>query len=296
MHTFDQGLFTGERALYHLEDARITNSVFQDGESPLKESRNIEVRDSIFRWKYPLWYAKHIRVENSTLLETARSGIWYTHDLVMDHCTIEAPKTFRRCSDVTLNHCTMPLAQESFWGCSEITLNDVTARGDYYCMNTRNVTVDHLNLTGNYCFDGATNVVVRNSKLISKDSFWNTENVEIYDSYIVGEYLAWNSRHVKLVNCTIESNQGLNYIEDLELINCRLIHTDLAFEFVSDVKADIDSHIDSVKNPISGSITCRSIGELIMDPDLIDPNKTVIIAERIDLQSDKGEERRGQLF
>lgn len=36
------------------------DTIFDDGESPLKESRNIELYGSMFKWKYPLWYAKDI--------------------------------------------------------------------------------------------------------------------------------------------------------------------------------------------------------------------------------------------
>lgn len=293
MKVLSEKLFTGERALYHLCDARVVDSVFQDGESPLKESKNIEVEGSIFRWKYPLWYSNNIKVVNSTLLETARSGIWYTNDIEMINCTIEAPKTFRRGSRIHLVNCQLPLAQETFWNCSDIRLENVTVRGDYFGMNSTNIEVENMNLTGNYCFDGASNIVVRNARLISKDSFWNTENVEIYDSYIVGEYLAWNSKNIKFVNCTIESNQGLNYMDNVELVNCKLINTDLAFEFVSNVKADIVSNVDSIKNPISGSIKCKNVNELIMDPDLINSEDTVITADYIEKKSDKGEERRG---
>ena len=95
----------------------------------------------------------------------------------------------------------------------------------------------------------------KNSKLISKDAFWNCENVTVYDSVIIGEYLGWNSKNFKFVNCTIESNQGLCYIENLKMVNCTLIKTDLAFE-LSTVECDINSSIDSVKNPISGTILC----------------------------------------
>jgi hypothetical protein len=60
--------------------------------------------------------------------------------------------------------------------------------------------------------------------------------------------------------------------------NCKLINTTLAFEY-SDVDAEITSRIDSVKNPSSGIIRAKSIGELIMENDMIDPSKTTIITE-----------------
>ncbi len=65
-------------------------------------------------------------------------------------------------------------------------------------------------------------------------------------------------------------------MKNLKLINCKLLNTDLAFEFVSNVKATVLSKIDSVKNPISGEITAYKIDELIMDETLIDPSKTTI--------------------
>ena len=42
---------------------------------------------------------------------------------------------------------------------------------------------------------------------------------------------------------------------------------DLSFE-KSVVEADIASSVDSIKNPLSGKITCRSVGEIIRtDPE-----------------------------
>ena len=76
MKDLNQGLFTGERALFNSKGLRIYDSTFADGESPLKESCDIELYGSVFKWKYPLWYCSDIKVEECVLLETARSGIW----------------------------------------------------------------------------------------------------------------------------------------------------------------------------------------------------------------------------
>lgn len=290
MKEIKEGLFEGERALYSATDLVIKNSVFQNGESPLKESSNLEIYQSIFRWKYPLWYAHDVKVENTTLLETARSGIWYTYNLEMVDCMIEAPKTFRRGHHIILKNCTMPNALETFWNCSDIVLENCSATGNYFGFNSQNIQLDHFNLTGNYAFDGAKNIVVKNSKLNSKDAFWNCENVEVYDSFIIGEYLAWNSKNVKFVNCIIESEQGLNYMDNVELVNCKLMHSDRTFEYCSNIKADITTKIDSVKNPISGTISCPSIKELIMDPTKVDVTKTDIQCENIEVRLDHGEE------
>ena len=280
MKQYKQGLFTGERALYDIHDAEIIDSTFDDGESPLKECSNLIVRHSFFKWKYPMWYSEDILVEDTTLLDTARSGIWYTKNIKMVNCCISAPKTFRRCKGIILINCCLTNAIETLWNCKDIVLEKVNATGDYFGLNAVNVTVNDFSLIGNYAFDGGKDIVIRNAKMDSKDSFWNCENVEVHDSVIIGEYLGWNSKNITFVNCTIDSHQGMCYMKNIKMVNCKLLNTDLCFEFCDEVDADINSFIDSVKNPYSGVIKAEGIGELIMDEKYIDKDKTKIIIRR----------------
>ena len=62
------------------------------GNPPLKESRNIELYRSMFKWKYPLWYSHNIKMEDFVLFEMGRAGIWYTENISMKNCIVEAPK------------------------------------------------------------------------------------------------------------------------------------------------------------------------------------------------------------
>jgi hypothetical protein len=124
-------------------------------------------------------------------------------------------------------------------------------------------------------------VVIRNAKMLSKDAFWNTENVTVHDSFISGEYLGWNAKDLTLINCTIESLQGMCYIDNLVMKNCKLINTTLAFEY-STVDAEITSKIDSVMNPSGGVIRAESIAELIIERDKVNPQKTKIICKSDD--------------
>ncbi|MCH5165109.1 MAG: DUF3737 family protein [Clostridiales bacterium] len=276
MTEIKQQLLTGERALFMCRDLVITDSTFADGESHLKESANIELFNSMFKWKYPLWYSENIKLKNCTFFDTARAGVWYTHNISFENCTIAAPKTFRHASDIKLENVTIPHASETMWWCEKVTLNNVSACGDYFAMQSQDMEVNNLDLVGNYGFDGAKNVTIRNSRLLTKDAFWNCENVTVHDSFISGEYLGWNSKNLTLINCTIESLQGLCYIENLVLINCKLLNTTLAFEY-STVQADIVGSVDSVLNPSGGRICADSIDKLIIEKDKIDPQKTVII-------------------
>ena len=276
MKKIGQERLTGERALFAARDCEIEETIFDDGESPLKESRNISLRACMFKWKYPLWYAKEIDVRDSTWFDMARAGVWYSERVRVTDCAIEAPKNFRRCHDLTLRHVSFANAAETLWECDGVTLSDVTAKGDYFAMNSRNMTVDNLTLYGNYSFDGCRNLTVRNSRLLSKDAFWNCEDVRAENCFISGEYLGWNTKRLTLVDCTIESLQGLCYVEDLLLRNCRLLNTTLAFEY-STVDAEIVGRVDSVKNPTSGRIVADEIGELILESERIDPAKTEIL-------------------
>lgn len=275
MKNIKGGELTGERALFASADLKIENAHFHSGESPLKESREIEISECKFSWKYPLWYCESVSVKNTLFEETARSGIWYTHGISMTDCVIEAPKTFRRASGIRLEGVKMPNALESMWNCSDVELRDVYVKGDYFGFGSSDIVAEGIDVDGNYLFDGGRNITVRNSRLISKDAFWNCENVFVENCTIVGEYLGWNSKNVTFVGCTIESNQGMCYMENVTLRDCKLVNTDLCFEYCT-VDAEISSHVDSVKNPISGRIVAESIGEIIHEPERVDTSKTTI--------------------
>ena len=49
-----RGHYTGERPLFHEKGLKIEQTIFGEGESPLKECKDIEMTDSSFEWKYPL--------------------------------------------------------------------------------------------------------------------------------------------------------------------------------------------------------------------------------------------------
>ena len=264
---------TGERALFQARHLDIRDTMFADGESPLKHASGIRLDSCVFGWKYPLWYASDVVMSDSALLEGARSGIWYTRDITLTRCLVAAPKAFRHCEGITLDHVDIPNAAETLWSCRDVTLRDVSVTGDYVGLDTSGVRASNLRVQGNYLFDGGTDIEIDGGVLLSKDAFWNCRDVTVRNCLVVGEYLGWNSSHLTFENCTIESLQGLCFVQDLVLRNCRLVNTTLAFEY-STVDATIDSTIDSVVNPAGGIIRSRGIGELIQDAAALDPGAT----------------------
>lgn len=118
-----------------------------------------------------MWYCQNVVAHHVTLLDTERSGIWYTHNIQMHQCSIQAPKIFRRASKILLGDVHFAHAQETLWNCREITLNQVTVNGDYFAMNSRDIQATDLTIMGNYAFDGATDIEIDGAKIISKDAF-----------------------------------------------------------------------------------------------------------------------------
>lgn len=98
----------------------------------------------------------------------ARAGVWYTDNISVTDSIVEAPKNFRRCNYLKLKNVTFPNAQETLWSCDHVDIENVSAKGDYFGMNTNNLIMKNFQLVGNYSFDGSRNVEVHDSKLISR--------------------------------------------------------------------------------------------------------------------------------
>lgn len=279
MKKMENRSFGGERALFASTDTALSNCVFTDGESPLKESSDIALRDCLFHWRYPLWYGKRIAIDRCSFFADTRAGLWYTDDLTVRDSVFDSPKNLRRCSNILLENVRFTDGAETLWHCKDVTMRHCLCRGDYFAMNSENLLLEDFTLVGKYSFDGVKNCTVKNAHMITKDAFWNAENVTVYDSFISAEYIGWNSKNLTLINCTVESLQGFCYIENLKLVNCRLPNTTLAFEYCT-VDAEIDGKIESVINPKGGVIRADSIGELILEADRIDPTQTEIICKK----------------
>ena len=259
--------FEGERPLYCKKNGlRLENVSIGPGESSLKEGAGIEAVHCEFKGKYPFWECDGFTIRDCVFREGARAALWYTRGCKMYDTLVEAPKMFRRISDVYLENVKMPMAQETFWDCKDIVLRNVeTSDANYIFMHCENVDIDKYELHGNYSFQYAKNAVIRNANLQTKDAFWESENVTVYDSVINGEFLGWYAKNLRLVRCHIGGSQPLCYCENLILEDCTFADdADLAFEY-SSVQATVKGHIVSVKNPRSGYIKAGSIGEVILD-------------------------------
>ena len=250
------------------------------GESAIKESGNIEARDCTFDGKYVFWECNGFRVEHSLFKPGARSSLWYSNDVFMTDCQVDAPKMFRRMKGIHVERCRFTDAQETLWDCRDVTIRDSRADGaDYLGMHTDNVLLENYHQEGNYAFQYSRGVVIRNSVLNSKDALWDSENVTVEDSVINGEYLAWYSRNLRLIRCHITGEQPLCYCENLYMEDCTMGEDAvLAFEY-SSINATVRGHVPSIKNPTTGKISVQSVGELIFDNNQRQPADCQIIAD-----------------
>ena len=60
------------------------------------------------------------------------------------------------------------------------------------------------------------------------------------------------------------------------MVNCKLINSDLCFEFCENIDAEITSVVDSIKNPYSGKIRALGAKKLILENDKIDRSNVEI--------------------
>ena len=270
--------FDAERSLYNLRDSRVEDCVFAgpaDGESALKEARNIELANCAFSLRYPLWHVEGFRAERCTMDEKTRAAIWYAKDASIDHCALGGIKALRECHNFDIRNSTV-ISQEFGWKCSNIALSDCDVTAEYLFLDSRDVKLDRVKMKGKYSFQYMENLEINDSYLDTKDAFWHSKNVTVRNSTVKGEYLAWFSENLTLINCHIIGTQPLCYCKGLTLINCTMEGTDLSFEY-SDVQADVKGHILSVKNPRSGQITADSVGEVIFGDAVMECTGQVII-------------------
>ena len=266
METYQNQTFDEERALYGSRGVRVLSCRFDgpaDGESALKESRDIEAKDCYFNLRYPFWHDENLQIENCEMTELCRAALWYSANISIRNSQLHGIKALRECADVQIEGSDI-ISPEFGWSVKNITMKDTKVQSEYFMMRSEKLTFDRVKLTGKYSFQYITDSIFTNCEFDIKDAFWHAKNVLVKDSTIRGEYLAWYCENVTFENCTIIGTQPLCYCKGLRLINCRMINADLSFE-KSEVDAVITTSVDSIKNPRSGVIRVLEAKEIIMD-------------------------------
>ena len=259
--------FDKERALYGLKDVCVQHCIFDgpaDGESALKECRNVRVEDSFFDLRYSLWHDRDLVLARCELTENCRAALWYDEDVSVSDTKLHGIKAFRECRNVSLKNCDI-ISDEFGWFTDDITLENCTAESKYFLMRNHGVRAKNLELSAKYSLQYIEDGLFEDCIIDSKDAFWHAKNVTVKNSVLGGEYLAWYSENLTFENCRIIGTQPFCYCKNLTLINCEMVDCDLAFEH-SIVQATITTPVVSIKNPLAGSeIRVPAVGEIIRD-------------------------------
>ncbi len=266
-----------ERALYNLMDSVVENCTFDgpaDGESALKECRNVQLNNCTFALRYPLWHTDNFAINNSVMTESCRAPMWYNNGGNLANSKLHGLKALRESKNITLKNCDVNSA-EFGWKCQNISLEDCKLNAQYLFLLSDNITLERVHMTGKYSFQYITNSTITNSVLDTKDAFWHADGVTVTNCVVKGEYLGWYSKNLTFINCQIIGTQPLCYCQNLTLKNCTMTDCDLSFEY-SDVQAQIEGHITSVKNVKSGKIVATSIGEIIKENSIVETTCEII--------------------
>ncbi len=266
MNLYKNTTYDEERALYGIKNAKIENCRFEgpaDGESALKETSDIIVKDCRFVLRYPFWHTTGAVAENIEMTDTCRAAMWYDKNMVIKKSYLGGIKALRECEGVEIADCKIN-SSEFGWFCNDITIKNTKMTSEYPFLKCADLEITELEMTAKYSFQYTENSVIKNSILNTKDAFWHCKNVTVYDSTVNGEYLGWYSENLRFVNCKIIGTQPLCYAKGLVLENCEMTNCDLSFE-KSDVSANVRGGITSVKNPESGCICADYIDEIILE-------------------------------
>ena len=266
MEIYQGKRFGEERALYGADGVRLIDCSFdgeEDGESALKESRNIECDGVFFNLRYPLWHDLGVKIENSEMTELCRAALWYSENIDVSNSKLHGIKALRECRNIKLDSCNVK-SLEFGWFSHDINIRHSSFEGEYFMLWAKRLNMKDSSLKGKYSFQYIEDSVFENCDLDTKDAFWHAKNIVIKNSVVKGEYLAWYSENITFENCTIIGTQPLCYCKGLKLVNCTMIDCDLSFE-KSEVEADVVGEITSVKNVYSGYVFADEIGEIIID-------------------------------
>ena len=279
METIQNKIFDEERTLYGSRSLRVEDCRFDgpaDGESALKESRDIEVSRCFFNLRYPFWHDDRLKISESEMTELCRAALWYSRDIEIVDSKLHGIKALRECGRVKMKGCDV-ISPEFGWSVQGIQMEDCSVQGEYFMMRSDYLDFHNVELKGKYSFQYIQDSAFENCNFDTKDAFWHAKNVIVRNSVVKGEYLAWYCENVTFENCRIIGTQPLCYCKNLRMVNCEMVETDLSFE-KSEVEAVLTVKIDSIKNPRSGHIYVPEVGEIIMDDK--EARGEVIVQER----------------
>lgn len=187
------------------------------------------------------------------------NGITGCNTFTLTHCKITGDitankKAIVRDSDVTAkNFCAFS---------HNVSVIETSVTGDDAFCGSDKVYVHRMELRGKNAYRGVKNVTLEKCKIDSVDALNDCVNVTVINSVIICERLCAGSKNIVFKNCTIVGEQPFCDCKNVRLYDCVLQNSRGAFRG-SDVRATLREPIDSIVDPLRGTIVVPAVGELI---------------------------------
>lgn len=258
--------FDNERAIYGQSGVKLINVSFDgpaDGESAVKECRDIEAVKCFCNLRYPFWHVDGLKITDTEMTENCRAALWYSRDIKIKGSKLHGIKALRECADVKISGSNI-ISPEFGWSVSSLEIEESKIVSEYFLMRSSDIKLKGVDFTGKYSFQYVEGGLLENCTLATKDAFWHSKNVTLKNCVVGGEYLAWYSENLTLINCKIKGTQPFCYCKGLKLVDCTMEDCDLAFE-KSEAEASVLTPVISIKNFYKGEIRVPAVGEVIKD-------------------------------
>lgn len=133
MEVIENQRFGEERALYNMSNLRLVGCSFagkEDGESALKECKNIVAEKCFMDLRYPFWHVEDLTVKDCKLTENCRAAMWYDRGVDIFGTTLNGIKALRECRNIKINASTA-VSPEFCWKCSNINIKNSDITSEY---------------------------------------------------------------------------------------------------------------------------------------------------------------------
>lgn len=261
----DGGLYQEGRELAALSDTVVCGAEFVSTEEtgePLIDVARVLVQNSIFAVERPLACADRTVINNCDFDDLTRGALCDASRVVVQHAVFEGNDTLAAGERIHV-HDSEVYGHGFARDTTKIKLTSVSVEGaDAFC-NCSRLAAWNLSVAGNGAFRHLSNALICGSIINGDDALAYADNVTLRDCVINGSRIGWRARDLTLINCTLIGAAPLCRAHEVNVIDCRMLLADMAFEY-SDVQAAVDGHINSVINPLSGTVIADTVGDVFV--------------------------------
>ena len=142
METIENKTFDEERALYGCADVMLVGCSFdgaRDGESALKEARNIKAEACYINLRYPFWHDDKIEIDKCGMSDKCRAPLWYSTSIKITESVMNGTKALRECDGVSIDN-TVINSAEFGWFSKDIKIKDSQITSEYCMLKAGNIS------------------------------------------------------------------------------------------------------------------------------------------------------------